>query len=518
MNAYQIDDQHSSRARRQRSRFRPRLMDGSTAPQEYGPDTPVVIYKRVSSDEQVEGFSLSAQERACREFAERRQWKVVKVYEDPGVSGKNDRRPGFQTMIHDAEAGQFKVLLVHKLDRFLRNIDTTLKYFRQLNNYDVTLASVTEDFDYSTSMGRMFFRMMAVFAQWYLENLSAETVKGKQERAHKGLHNGRVPFGYQVSENRVAQLVPEEAAILQKAFDLYSTGQYTDRQIADCQNQAGFVTRKGRRWSKDTVRDFLQNEFYYGKVIYRTELISGKHQPLITRELYEKCRQIREQRGHRGKSYDAKPKRSYLLQRIIYCAKCGRPLRMQSNHTWYYYKEVSRERGFECDHAGLSARMDHADQQVLELLQTIRLPADWQTEIEQRARNGTEIARLEARRDQLQDHLRRLSRRYQDALVSDDEYEHTRDQIKAELDRLVIPDTAQTIELGLRIKSMGDYLAEATEAEQAEISHLLLESIQYDLAKGKIVRLRPLAEFAFLFRLIAREMSWREEADGSFRL
>mgnify|MGYP005647317311 CR=1 FL=1 len=140
----------------------------------------MAIYTRVSTDEQAEkGLSLSAQQHACRKFADNREWTVVEVYEDPGYSGKNDKRPGFQNMLEDARQGKFKVVLIHKLDRFSRNIDNTLKIFRDLNDHDVTLASVTEEFDYSTPMGRMFFHMMAVFAQWYLENLSAETAKGK---------------------------------------------------------------------------------------------------------------------------------------------------------------------------------------------------------------------------------------------------------------------------------------------------------------------------------------------------
>ena len=397
-------------------------MDGGLTPQEFGAGTPVAIYLRVSSDEQVEGFSLSAQTRACREFAERRNWQVVKVYEDPGESGKNDRRPGFQTMLHGAQAGEFKVLLVHKLDRFSRNIDTTLKYFRELNNCDVTVASVTEDFDYSTPMGRMFFRMMAVFAQWYLENLSAETVKGKRERAKQGLHNGRVPFGYAISaDHRVAQVVPDEAIILKKAFEMYSTGEYTDRQIA-----------------------------------------------------------------------------AYL--------------------NFYYYKEASPERGLTCEHGGKSVRMDRADVQVLNILKTIRLPEDWQDILEQRARDVNEVAKMETRRNPLQDQLRRLSRRYQDGLVTDDEYERSRDQIRAELDRLVIPDTAQSVDLGLRIEALAWYLDEATEAERSEIVHLMLESIHYDLAAEKIVRFRPKSELMFLFQLIGRELGWHEEPDGSFRL
>ena len=76
----------------------------------------VAIYTRVSSEEQVEGYSLSAQEVLARRFAEAKEWEVVAVYEEPGRSGKSDLRPAFQQMIHDAEAHQFDVILVHKLD------------------------------------------------------------------------------------------------------------------------------------------------------------------------------------------------------------------------------------------------------------------------------------------------------------------------------------------------------------------------------------------------------------------
>ena len=161
--------------RRKRSLNRPRLMDGENTvnPDQLPSGTPVAIYVRVSSEEQVDGFSLSAQERFCKEFAQKRHFKVVGVYSDPGHSGKNDRRPGFQNMIADAGQHKFQAILFHKLDRFSRNVENALRYFKELNEIDVTIASVTEDFDFTTAQGRLYFRMMALFAQWYLENLSS---------------------------------------------------------------------------------------------------------------------------------------------------------------------------------------------------------------------------------------------------------------------------------------------------------------------------------------------------------
>ena len=501
--------------RRRKSLNRKRLMDGGAAPDEFGPGTPVVIYKRVSREEQVENFSLAAQERVCREFAAKRGWQVVEVYEDPGHSGKNDKRPGFQQMFAAAREKQFQVVVVHKLDRFSRSLDITLKYFRILNECDATIASATEDFDYSTSHGRLFFRMMASFAQWYLENLSAETVKGKLERAQEGLHNGRLPFGYVVGPNKVAVPVPAEAEIVREAFEKYATGRYTDREIAQLLNASGLATRKGRRWSKDTVRDFLQNEFYYGKVAYRDQLLPGNQEPIISRELFEQCLQVRQSHARRPKSFAQTPKRIYMLHRVICCDRCGRPLRMQSAHGSFYYKEASLERGLECEHAGKSVRMDRADAQMVELLKVLRLPADWQEELETRIADEDEGRRMEERRRQLTEQKRRLGRAFTDGSLEEDEYERKLKQIQAELDRLVAPTGADLLEQGLKLEQLGDVLDEAEIADLAELCQLMLEQVHVDLAQGKIVRLRPSPSFMLLFRMAASEMGWREAEDGT---
>ena len=509
----------TSSRKRQKNRSRPRpLMDGGSANKEYGPNTPVAIYTRVSTDEQAEkGLSLSAQQNACRKFADHREWTVVEVYEDPGYSGKNDKRPDFQNMLEGARQGTFKVVLIHKLDRFSRNIDSTLKNFRFLNDHDVTLASVTEEFDYSTPMGRMFFHMMAVFAQWYLENLSAETAKGKKERVRKGLHNGSLSFGYKSAGSREpAELVPDEAEATHGAFELYSTGEYSNRQIADYLNQKGFKTRRGRRWSKDAVREFLQNDFYCGVVSYKDEKWPGKHEPIIDKDLFNKCLSVRNKRSRRSKSYSSKPKRHYLLQRIIRCDRCGRHLRMQSTRMHFYYREASRDRGLICEHAGTSIRMDHADPQVLDILTKLRLPQNWQKEIEEMAADFDETNHIEKERQHTQEQLRRLVRTYQDGLVDDKEYERKRDSLQAKLEGLIIPDSATLLEQGLQLENLEPYLQEATEAERSEIAHLILETVHVDLETQKITRFKPTTDFLHIFRMTAQESGWEEGAKGQF--
>jgi DNA invertase Pin-like site-specific DNA recombinase len=171
------------------------------------------IYTRVSSEDQLNGHSLEAQERLVRQFCEIREWQVVKIYGERGRSGKSVLRPEFQAMLLDAEAGLFDVLVVHKMDRFSRSIIDTHTYIKKLDSIGVALVSATEPFDLTTPMGKAFLGILAIFAELYLDNLAAEITKGKKQRALKGFWNGTLSWGY-----RTPKRLQEMLIALNKAF------------------------------------------------------------------------------------------------------------------------------------------------------------------------------------------------------------------------------------------------------------------------------------------------------------
>ena len=112
-----------------------------TTPEPALPRTRVAVYVRVSSAAQAtEGFSLEAQTHLCNTFAAQRGWEVVAVYTEPGVSAKDTNRPVFQRMLRDARAGQFNLILTHKLDRFSRSVLDVLVHLKQLQAWGVSLA------------------------------------------------------------------------------------------------------------------------------------------------------------------------------------------------------------------------------------------------------------------------------------------------------------------------------------------------------------------------------------------
>jgi len=150
----------SSRKRYVRSK---RLTDVGTAVSRNQENVRVAIYVRVSKGEQIEGHSLDAQRNTCIEFAQKRGWQVRDVYEDSGFSAKDVQRPAFKKMMTDAGEDLFDIVLVYKLDRFSRNIGDMLSSVKYLDDNMIALTSVEENFEFSSTLGRLF-DMMTVFA------------------------------------------------------------------------------------------------------------------------------------------------------------------------------------------------------------------------------------------------------------------------------------------------------------------------------------------------------------------
>src|SRR5262245_48150886 len=142
------------------------------------------LYERVSSEEQVEGYSLDAQDRTGRLYCQTHGWEVVEVYRDEGRSARTDdlaMRPAFQQMLADAQAGLIDVVIVHKLDRFARNLRVTLETLEKLERAGVGFVSISEQMDFTTPIGKVILATLAAFAQYYSDNLATEVRKGKHE-------------------------------------------------------------------------------------------------------------------------------------------------------------------------------------------------------------------------------------------------------------------------------------------------------------------------------------------------
>ncbi|HPH95530.1 MAG TPA: recombinase family protein [Anaerolineaceae bacterium] len=360
-------------------------------------------YRRVSMREQVDGYSLDAQENHIRAYADQQGWQLVKIYTDAGISAKKDsQRPAFLQLMEDSKLGQFDVVIVDKIDRFFRHLNGLLTALDQLNHVQVSFASVQERLDFTSPWGKLTLTMLGMLAEIYIDNLRQETRKGKHQRARTGLSNSGVPpFGYckglcsqctdpngpgycpeYGSQNRgdgktmVAHPIESEAVRL--AFQWYSSGDQSDRMITDRLNQTPYVCAngqvipfrtKGRAGfnppgpiNRDLVREILNRQTYTGKVIYQgrddngrhiraktIEVYAGRHPSLISQDLFEEVQCIRKLLQSSALICHGAPARIYPLTGILRCGYCGGHMRGVSNKGRYYYQDASRvERTQKC--------------------------------------------------------------------------------------------------------------------------------------------------------------------------
>ncbi len=214
-------------------------------------------------------------------------------------------------MLEDSKQNMFGILYVHKVDRLARRLEWAIEIVKQLQKMDVILKAVEQNFNLDMPEGKLMFHLLGSLGEFYSDNLSKETHKGKYERAMQGYHNGWVPWGYtseQVGDRKMAVQDPISAPIAEEMFERYATGLYYDQQIANWLNIQGVITFLKRPFTKESVRVMLQNPFYMGHLRYRGvfttgksyrgkgEMIKGIHQPIISEELFAQCQKVRSQR------------------------------------------------------------------------------------------------------------------------------------------------------------------------------------------------------------------------------
>jgi len=159
-------------------------VSGSLGRQQYH----AVGYKRVSTaDQATEGHSLDAQHDAIIRFASQRGWKLVRIYEDSGISGTRSDRPALEQLLDDAAQGQFDVVIVHAIDRFYRDLQGLLKALSFLQKHDVAFISLAENIDFTTPWGKLALAVLGTLAEIYIDKLSAETSKAwRRSRLRSG--------------------------------------------------------------------------------------------------------------------------------------------------------------------------------------------------------------------------------------------------------------------------------------------------------------------------------------------
>ena len=229
------------------------------------------IYIRVSTEDQArDGFSINAQKEKLTKYAEANDWSIFDYYIDDGISGKNlDGRPEVTRMLKDVEEGKINNILIYKLDRLTRSVRDLIYLIELFEKHSCTFNSQTEKIDTSNAVGRMFVKIIGIFAEFERENLAERVSFGYEQKTREGNYtNTQGVYGYDYIPKEQKLVVNiEEKDLVNRIFDLYIDGK-SYFKIAFKLNEENVPTKKGGHWSATTISSIIHNPLYIGKVRY----------------------------------------------------------------------------------------------------------------------------------------------------------------------------------------------------------------------------------------------------------
>lgn len=282
------------------------------------------LYARVSTDMQVEGYSIDAQKELLVNFAKSKEFDSYEFYIDGGFSGKDLNRPAIQKLINDVKNRNIDCIIVYKLDRISRSQKDTLFLIEEVfNKYNVGFISIRENFDTTSPFGKAMIGILSVFAQLERETILERTRLGLKKRAEAGLWRGggKIPFPYDYDKEK-GILVPnsEKVAVLNKMISLYLGGKSFNKISTIVGMDESLVEKR------------ILSITNTGKVPYKGEIFEGCHEPVVSEETYQEILRMNKMRSK------TRTARHYLLSGKIYCGHCGAKYRYQKwgNRTLCY--------------------------------------------------------------------------------------------------------------------------------------------------------------------------------------
>jgi site-specific DNA recombinase len=325
------------------------------------------VYCRKSVEERhaTDFGSIDAQREACEAFIKSQQslgWTPVAArYEDEGFTGANTDRPALARLLADVEGGRVDVVVVYKIDRLSRSIGDFVRLSELFDRHDVAFVSVTQQFNTSTSVGRLTLNLLSVFAQFERETISERTRDKMRAARRRGKYvGGALILGYdRHPEGRRLVVNAEEAERVRALFDLYIETKSLV-EVVGIANERGWTTKtwtskkdrvvKGRRFHTKGLRALLSNHAYVGKVRFGGETFAAEHEGIVTEDVFDKAQALLAANGTTGGGA-ARNKHSALLKGLLRCTACDRA--MLPTHTTkggrryeYYVCERARDEGW----------------------------------------------------------------------------------------------------------------------------------------------------------------------------
>ncbi len=344
------------------------------------------LYARKSTDvEDKQVLSIDAQLTELRSFAREQNLEVVEEFIEK-QSAKIPGRPIFGQMLKRIERGEVSGIVSWHPDRLARNsVDGgQIVYF--LDTGKLASLKFPSHWFENTPQGKFSLSMAFVQSKYFVDSLSENTKRGLRQKVRMGIFPSQAPLGY-LNDSRTKTIVVEKkkSKIVRLAFERYTKGNMRLEDVSTFLAKSGVTTRTGKRISKTKASFILSNPFYIGLFKYGGEIHEGKHEPIISKKLFDEAQEMLKLRGQPERKPQNEPQPYCGL---ISCASCGMMItgehkfKRQKNgnvHEYTYYRCSKKSKTIKCPESAV--REKELDRQLSSLIQKVSLPKDWAEEL-----------------------------------------------------------------------------------------------------------------------------------------
>jgi site-specific DNA recombinase len=334
-----------------------------------------IVYCRVSTKEQAdEGYSLEAQEKLLKEYTKKNDFEIVKVYKiSESASGKQLRKL-FNEVFEYATKHKIQGIICEKIDRLTRNpkdAGIADDWVRAMAGREIHF--VKESFvlnGHTRAHENLVWDMKVAIARFYSNNLSEEVKKGYAEKLRQGWRPSQPLIGYKTEGekgHRIHNVNEQYAPLIRLIFERYGSGNYSLKRLAFELKEEGYRAKSGKPLSFGNLHRILHDPFYYGIIRWQDKLYQGKHEPLITKDLFDKVQVFLKRKIHNPHFQ----KHDYLFKTKMFCQHCGGMV------TWYekkghVYGHCNYTKHYKNCEKKTCIREDEAEQQIKPIFDALK--------------------------------------------------------------------------------------------------------------------------------------------------
>ncbi len=497
-----------------------------------------VIFARVSTKDQEEGHSLDAQISQALNYAIENGLQIIKQFKIIESSTKG-KRPEFKQMIDFVRGSKDKIaVLAYNTDRLQRDFDEQSLELKSLVNQDKaeihfisTRQKITSKADSST---KFRYGLDVLLANDYANRISDNVKRSNQKKLEEGTILGDSPVGYlnkpridKKKEKVDVYIDPERGHLIAKMFELYSTGDYSMKEIRDIITKEGLRSKKGFKISNSQIENILKNPFYYGYMEYNGLLHKHIHPKLISKELFDECQNVRAGRKRTKFKRTEKP---FILKGLLKCKHCGCSYSPELKKEKYVYMRPTKSKG-ECSYC-YHLNEESILSQIENVLSGISIPKDILEAINDELKTSVnvehkhqvqEINRINTQLESTQNRIKRARELYLDNELQKEEYQEMmtdleveRQNLNAKLQNLLKDDKefSKNILTIFEIASKAHDIFKSSELEEKRrIINILFPNLEMNAKKLEFTLRKPFD----MFLNFKEYPNWLPEQDSNLR-